>query len=473
LVLLPDQIRDLYSLAAATPGDADFETACRRLAESLAQILDRPIAIVGLRAGRWRRVASARHVVAARQFATALRRAGTERGFVLGKPITVAGVVWTGVTLWDFGEDRLLLMLGGDWTSSSALLDDTAGRIGAALRPIDSRRRGDATRRLRAALTLSRRLVHAPPARVPEIVAEACARAVGADRASVAIHDARQRVLIVQATYGYPVALVKHLRLRPGAGIIGSVFRSGRPLMNESGGFALERPRSRYRTGALIAMPLLGYEGVLGVVSVCDPAGRASFDRYDLRTLRMLASVGSLALDRVRANEEAEGHSRMAAIDPLTALFNRRHFHSRLEEEVERSRRQSSPLALLMLDVDGLKQLNDRLGHAAGDHVLRTVADVLRRSVRVFDVCTRFGGDEFAILMPGAGPDSSRQVADRIREGVEEFRPSYGPWADDLRVTASIGIATFTGTTAEDLFARADQALYTAKRQGKNRVAIS
>jgi diguanylate cyclase (GGDEF)-like protein len=455
------------------PADTEFETACRFLAENLARILDAPIAIVGLDAGRWRRVAAARQAAAARLFAKELRRAGAERGFAMGKALTVAGEVWTGVTLWDFGDERLLLMLGGDWTPSFALLDDMAGRIGAALRPVDLHRRTKINRRLRAALTLPRRLVRAAPARVPEIVAEACARAVGADRASVALYDAQQRVLTVHATYGYPLALVKHLRLRPGAGIIGSVFRSGRPLMNESGGFALERPRSRYRTGALIAVPLMGYQGVLGVVSVCDPTGRASFDRFDLRTLRMLSSVGSLALDRVRANEEAEAHSRLAAIDPLTALFNRRHFHSRLEEEVERCRRQSSPLALLMLDVDGLKQLNDRLGHAAGDHVLRTVADVLRRSVRVFDVCTRFGGDEFAILMPGAGPDSSRQVADRIREGVEDFRPSYGPWADDLRVTASIGIATFTGTTAEDLFARADQALYTAKRQGKNCVATS
>jgi diguanylate cyclase (GGDEF)-like protein len=122
--------------------------------------------------------------------------------------------------------------------------------------------------------------------------------------------------------------------------------------------------------------------------------------------------------------------------------------------------------------VDGFKQLNDRLGHLVGDAVLRVVGDVLRRSVRLFDVCARQGGDEFAILMPGSSPENSRQIAERIREGVEDSRPAGGPWSDDLRLTTSIGIATFANTTGEDLIDRADQALYAAKRQGKNRVVI-
>ena len=268
--------------------------------------------------------------------------------------------------------------------------------------------------------TLSGRLVHATAADVPRIIAEACAGAIGAERASVALYDPQQGVLTVEAAYGYSVALVKHLRLRPGAGIIGGVYGSGRPLMSTSGGFELKRPRNRYRTRSLISVPLVGYEGTLGVVSVCDPIGRPSFDRRDLRAVTKLAEIGSLALGRCVAQQDAEAHSRRAAVDPLTGLFNRRHFQMRLDEEIERSRRQSSPLALLMMDVDGLKQVNDQLGHPVGDHVLRTVADVLRRSVRLFDVCTRYGGDEFAILMPGAETESSHQVADRIREGVED-----------------------------------------------------
>ena len=172
-----------------------------------------------------------------------------------------------------------------------------------------------------------------------------------------------------------------------------------------------------------------------------------------------------IALEHARASAHA------AAIDPLTGLFNRRHFLSRLEEEVQRARRQRSPLAVMMLDVDDFKQLNDRLGHPVGDAVLREVGDVLRRSVRLFDVCARQGGDEFAILMPGSSPEDSRQIAERIRAGIEDSRPSAASGSDDVRLAASIGIAAFANTTAEDLMDRADRALYAAKRLGKNRIS--
>src|SRR5439155_24013939 len=102
------------------------------------------------------------------------------------------------------------------------------------------------------------------------------------------------------------------------------------------------------------------------------------------------------------------------AATPLPRLFNRPYFLTRLDEEVERARRQATPLTVVVLDVDDFKQLNDRLGHLVGDGVLRVVGEVLRRSVRLFDVCARHGGDEFAILMPGSSPENSCQIAERI-----------------------------------------------------------
>jgi diguanylate cyclase (GGDEF)-like protein len=93
--------------------------------------------------------------------------------------------------------------------------------------------------------------------------------------------------------------------------------------------------------------------------------------------------------------------------------------------------------------------------------------------VRVFDVCARLGGDEFAVLMPGSGAEDSQLIAERIRAAIEEVRPTGPSWTDDLPVTISIGIATFDGTTSDLLVMRADQALYTAKRSGRNRVTLS
>jgi diguanylate cyclase (GGDEF)-like protein len=123
-----------------------------------------------------------------------------------------------------------------------------------------------------------------------------------------------------------------------------------------------------------------------------------------------------------------------------------------------------------MIDIDDFKSINDQFGHVAGDTVIKSVSEILRRSVRKFDLCTRFGGEEFAIVMPGSGPENSTSVAERIRQRIEEFQPEERELAD-LRVTASIGLSVVShDMSARELTDRADQALYTAKRAGKNRV---
>src|SRR5436190_453827 len=312
------------------------------------------------------------------------------------------------------------------------------------------------------------------PAQMHQIIVDACATAVGAQKGSLALYDAERRSLSVVATYGYPAVLVRHMRVRPGVGIIGTVFRTARALRVDD----IRRipgappPRLRYRTRSFMSVPLTGTGPILGVISVSDPGGAECFSRQDFRVLRTMAGVARLGLDRAKALEQAGASAHAAAVDPLTGLFNRRYFLTRLDEEVERARRQATPLPVVVLDVDDFKQLTDRLGHLVGDGVLRVVGEVLRRSVRVFDVCARQGGDEFRLLMPGSSPENSHQIAERIRAGVEDSRPAGGPWPDDLRLSASIGIATFTNTTSEDLIDRADQALYVAKRQGKNRIRI-
>ena len=125
-----------------------------------------------------------------------------------------------------------------------------------------------------------------------------------------------------------------------------------------------------------------------------------------------------------------------------------------------------------MIDVDELKVINDSFGHLAGDLVIKDIAEILRRSVRMFDVCARFGGDEFAIIMPGSAAASAIRIAERIRQRIESYLPSVRP-LQSHRVTASIGLAISTpDMTVRDLIAHADQALYLAKREGKNRVRV-
>ena len=326
------------------------------------------------------------------------------------------------------------------------------------------RRLGVATHRLTRVLgrTEGRR-------EVCSVVVRHVARCVRSRFATFAVPTEDNQLQIV-ATFGYPMELVRMLRIAPGTGIIGSVYEKGAPLLvKDVTTVPGLRRRPRYRTNSFIAVPISAGDEVLGVLCVADRLDDAPFTRDDLTTLRTLTAPAALALARERARRDAEGFARAAVTDPVSGLFNRRYFHERLEEELDRARRHNTTVALLMIDIDNFKGINDRFGHLAGDLVIRGVGDILKRSVRRFDLCTRFGGEEFAIVMPGSGPENSAPVAERIRQRIEAFRPPDTELAD-LRVTASIGMAVSQGASVRELIARADQALYEAKQAGKNRL---
>jgi len=324
---------------------------------------------------------------------------------------------------------------------------------------------------------LSRRLAETrDPPRVHQHIVDAIAGAVGAQQAALATYDEDQQALAIVATRGYPAFLVEDLRIPPGTGVLGRVFAVRQPLLVTDA--AREQParpkRLRYRTPSFIAVPLFAGRQGFGVVSLTDRADGRPFDRGDLTTVRALAAPAILALARERLAMRARALAHAAAIDPLTGLFNRRYFETRIEEEIQRARRYDLGLALLVIDADNFKVLNDLLGHPGGDRILRTMADVLRRSVRAFDVCTRFGGEEFAILMPGSNADAAMHSAERIRQRIADYRfePRFLP--PGVHPTISIGVAILDGAgTAQELVASADRALYTAKAAGKNCVRLA
>ena len=264
--------------------------------------------------------------------------------------------------------------------------------------------------------------------------------------------------------------LVEHMRIEPGEGIFGFAFETGK-LLRAPGGRGTPRPmrrRPRYRTESFIALPILAGDEVLAVVCVADRVDDRPFTRPDLSAMRALAAPAALALARERASARAEAYAHAAAVDPVSGLFNRRYFHVRLEEELQRSRRHEIPLALLMMDIDDFKAVNDAYGHLVGDVVIKETAEIVRRAVRVFDVCTRFGGEEFAVIMPASSDESATAVAERVCARVAAFRPPERG-LEALRVSVSIGLAlSEPGMTARDLVTRADEALYDAKRAGKN-----
>jgi diguanylate cyclase (GGDEF)-like protein len=131
-------------------------------------------------------------------------------------------------------------------------------------------------------------------------------------------------------------------------------------------------------------------------------------------------------------------------------------------------------LSLLLLDIDDFKSVNDRFGHPAGDAVLRSIADLLRRSVRAFDVCCRYGGEEFVLVLPGSDADDALSTARRVRQAVEAQRLPVRADEPPVGVTLSIGSITLrAGDAVDDLIAAADEALYEAKRCGKNQIRVA
>jgi diguanylate cyclase (GGDEF)-like protein len=177
-----------------------------------------------------------------------------------------------------------------------------------------------------------------------------------------------------------------------------------------------------------------------------------------------------IALSNAQRHRTVE---QQALVDGLTGLANRRLCTAALEKELARAQRFGEPLALVLTDIDDFKRINDRWGHPTGDQVLKMFATTLRSSVREIDLAGRWGGEEFALLLPGTGLQGGQELAERVRRKLVR-KKFFSPDGERIRITASFGVAAFPEATSQDqLVAASDEALYDAKRSGKNRVAIA
>lgn len=216
---------------------------------------------------------------------------------------------------------------------------------------------------------------------------------------------------------------------------------------------------------AYVGMPLLVNAKVVGVLYANDHTPRNYADD-DLHFLQTLANRAAIAIFRVQQFTEVQ---RQAITDHLTGILNRRQLFSLGELEFRRARRFNRPLSAIMLDIDHFKKINDTYGHAQGDNVLIALAQYLKLQLREFDILGRYGGEEFVIILPGADLNSARNVAFRLRRGVQE-RPMI---KGTISITISLGIVELTDGVADfpGLINKADLAMYEAKRAGRNRVA--
>jgi diguanylate cyclase (GGDEF)-like protein len=214
---------------------------------------------------------------------------------------------------------------------------------------------------------------------------------------------------------------------------------------------------------SMVMLPLVAKGQSIGLVELMS-RGRIVVDPQRLQLAGAMANEAAIALENARLYEDARER---ADHDQLTGFFNHRYLHERLGEEVVRAQRTKRSLAVLMADLDDFKLVNDTFGHLYGDRVLVHIAAVIRETLRHSDVAARYGGDEFAIILPETDADAAQRVAERIIEALR-MRPFQAEGRLPVPMLASIGIAVHPhdGRTATDLIAAADQALYESKARG-------
>ncbi|HEY5693770.1 MAG TPA: sensor domain-containing diguanylate cyclase [Gaiellaceae bacterium] len=210
-----------------------------------------------------------------------------------------------------------------------------------------------------------------------------------------------------------------------------------------------------------LGVPLVGRNGRIGWLGVFSRDPETRFGDDDVRQLEELAERVAPAIENARRFREAR---QLADLDSLTGLHNRRYFHETLAREVDRAQRYQRRLSLVIVDVDGFKEINDRIGHLAGDAVLAEIADRIRQVVRSADIPCRVGGDEFAVIVPEVEVGQARQLVGRIQRAV-----SAQPIARAGRVKVSAGVSDLQpNDSPTSLFERGDESLYAAKHVAHN-----
>jgi two-component system, cell cycle response regulator len=312
--------------------------------------------------------------------------------------------------------------------------------------------------------------------RILHVTLHTARAATSAQSGVVLLYDPTTRMLVAQCTVG-PRDL-GGLRLKLGEGLLGTVAESGETARSGARGgqpgvaLAPGEPENTTFVAVPFAAPAVdsGEAAARGVLALYDRVGPDEFDDADLATLTTFASQAAIALDNVRLHEEAQ---RLSLTDSLTGLFNYRYLRESLRREVERASRFGRTLAIVALDLDHFKEVNDTYGHAAGDAVLAELAHRIQTITREVDFSFRCGGEEFVILLPETDAAGGAALARRLGAGIRGAPVVVGDAV--IGVTVSIGVAVYpvNGATGAAVLEAADVALYAAKAGGRDTFRVA
>jgi diguanylate cyclase (GGDEF)-like protein len=314
------------------------------------------------------------------------------------------------------------------------------------------------------------------PQRVVAVIMSHIQRLIPSEAWSLLLVDEKKKELTFEMALGEKGDDFSDIRLKIGEGIAGWVAETGKPaIVNDVTSDPRFQDRydeqSQFQTRSILCAPLVSRGTTIGVVEIVNRASGSRFTKQDLELLLTLVEPAAIALENALLFQRAE---MLAITDDLTKLYNSHYLNTCLGREIERASRERTSFAVIFLDLDGFKGVNDQHGHLCGSRTLFEVGSILRQAVREEDVVSRYGGDEFVVVLPNTDGQGAFSIARRIREGLKEHA-FLGEFGLAVHLSASFGISSFPehGRTPQDLIQKADQAMYSVKERGKDAVAVA
>ncbi|MCM2264184.1 MAG: sensor domain-containing diguanylate cyclase [Desulfuromonadales bacterium] len=308
---------------------------------------------------------------------------------------------------------------------------------------------------------------------VLKLIMDQLSRLLKAQAWSLLLRDNESGELAFEIAVSPAADRLKGLRLTRGQGIAGWVAENGKPLLipdvRIDARFSDKIDRaSAFVTRSVVCVPIKSRDCVLGVIELVNGPGEGIFTHADLQILSTIADYAAIAIENARNFKRI---SELVITDDLTGLYNGRHLHALIEEEIERVHRFGGKLSLIFIDLDFFKKINDSRGHLVGSRTLAEIGQMIRGNIRKICKAARYGGDEFVIVLPNTGKSGAMTLATKLRElfREHEFRDEDG---SPFNLTASFGLATYPDDahSKDDLIRLADQAMYRVKETTRDAV---
>ncbi len=314
------------------------------------------------------------------------------------------------------------------------------------------------------------------PKEIFNVIIKKTADLVKAEAWSVLMVDEVTGELVFEAAAGQAADKLRGARIKMGQGVAGWVAQRGIPLIvpdvtKDPRFFPGVDKQTRFKTKSILCVPLKARDKVIGIVEVINKIGAENFDQDDLNIFETMVEHAAIAFQNASLYQQIET---MTVIDDLTKLYNTRFCNQYLDSLFIKGKIDNSQISLIFLDVDHFKNVNDNFGHLVGSETLKVVGERIKNSIRKDDICVRFGGDEYIVILPRTAKKAAVVIAETIRQEISK-KPFRTIDNKTFNLTITLGLASFPDDAGnkEELIGKADRAMYEGKETGRNKVVVA